>query len=81
MLKINGQTEKNTSYIDNMKPPQGVLILGWIILCSSVVFLFNEQLQYQFPVQTIVAPKIANSAYVVSGPGSKKYSRCFDLLK
>ena len=63
-----------------MKPPQGVLVLGWIILCSSVVFLFNEQLQYQFPVQTVVAPKIVNPSYVVSGQGSKKYSRCFDLL-
>ena len=63
-----------------MKPPQGVLILGWIILCSTIVFLFNEQLQYQFPVQNIIAPKIAKPEYVVSGQGSKKYSRCFIIL-
>ena len=63
-----------------MKPPQGVLILGWIILCSSVVFLFNEQLQYQFPVKNIIAPKMANPTYVVSGQGSKKYSRCNILI-
>ena len=63
-----------------MKPPQGVLILGWIILCSTIVFLFNEQLQYQFPVQNIIAPKIANPAYIVSGQGSRKYSRCFIFL-
>ena len=63
-----------------MKPPQGVLILGWIILCSSIVFLFNEQLQYQFPVQNIIAPKIATPANFVSGHGSRKYSRCFILF-
>ena len=49
-----------------MKAPQGVLVLGWIILCSTVVFLFNEQITYQFPTKPMNAPKIVNK-YAIKG--------------
>ena len=56
-----------------MKAPQAVLVLGWVISCSTVVFLFNEQMRYQFPVQPINAPKIEYK-FSINGQGRQNYS-------
>ena len=56
-----------------MKAPQAVLVLGWVILCSTVVFLFNEEMRYQFPVQPINAPKILYKLSV-NGQERQNYS-------
>ena len=47
-------------HLSNMKASQGVLVIGWIILCSAVLFLFNDQLSYQLPILKNYDPNITN---------------------
>ena len=58
----------------NMKASQGVLTVGCVILCCSVILLFNEQLSFQYSTQIQYAPKIAN-LLSISGQGIQLNSR------
>ena len=47
--------------LDNMKVTEMILILGWISLFSTMVFLFNNHTVYKCDVQPIKMPPAEDS--------------------